>query len=413
MHPRKTDKLQIGQIKNIINQSILGEEYQAFEYQELNKGSDHLQINHSQSSIWIEQKSHLFKDPEKSLMERSKRAHLTYEQKLLIYKCYQYEKSTLSQIWQKFGVSFSTTRRIIKQFSLNIRRQEVFSKIRWRKNIDSHIMTEWISDFVRKQTGWFDSIDVQRYIKSKLLIFIPLHQIRKNLKRKEHLSFKKGSSRPVTLNTERLKLLKSLFWVKLSQKLPEIKMLINVDESSFGKDTTKNYSWLKTGKDCSIKNIKFKSSVNVISSMTTSGLSFNMFKYAATTANDLWIFLKFVFDYIKENEGLNPEQIGIILDNCSVHRSYKVKGFWRKIGVNLYYLPAYWPELAPIELYFSRLKKTLISQAGIELINLKSDVFIDIISHWVQTISREDIKKIWSNLYGRIKEEISMAGFHT
>ena len=47
----ETDKLQIGQIKNIINQSILGEEYQAFEYQELNKGFDHLQINHSQSSI--------------------------------------------------------------------------------------------------------------------------------------------------------------------------------------------------------------------------------------------------------------------------------------------------------------------------------------------------------------------------
>ena len=144
-------------------------------------------------------------------MERSKCAHLTYEQKLLIYKCYQYEKSTLSQIWQKFGVSFSTTRRIIKQFSSNIRRQEVLSKIRWKKNIDSYIVTEWISDFVRKQTGWFDSIDVQRYIKSKLLILIPLHQIRKHLKRKEHLSFKKGNSRPATLNTERLKLLKSLF----------------------------------------------------------------------------------------------------------------------------------------------------------------------------------------------------------
>ena len=241
-------------------------------------------------------------------MDRSKRAHLTYEQKLLIYKCYQYEKSTLSQIWQKFGVIFSTTRRIIKQFSPNFKRQEVFSIIRWRKNIDSHIVEEWKSDFVRKQTELFDFIDVQRYKKAKLLIFISLHQIRKHLKRKEHQSFKKGNSRPVTLNMERLKLLKSLFWVKLSKRFQEIKMLINVNERSSGKDTTKNYSWLKTRKDCSIKNIKFISSVNMILSMTTSGLSFNMFKYAARTANDLWIFQKLVFDYIKESEGLNPEK---------------------------------------------------------------------------------------------------------
>ena len=157
------------------------------------------------------------------------------------------------------------------------------------------------------------------------MIVIPLQQIRKHLKKKEHLSYKKGSSRPIDLNADRLRLLKILLWVKLAQKLPEIKMLINVDESSFGKDTTKNYSWLKTGKDCSITNIKFKKSVNVISSITTSGLSINMFKYVTTTANELWIFLKFIFDYIKENEGLNPEEIGIILDNCAAHRARKVR----------------------------------------------------------------------------------------
>ena len=148
----ETDKLLTEQIKNLISESLLGEDYQALANRQLNDEFNNLQIDHSWSSSWIDQKYKLFKDPEKTLMDRPKRTHLIYEQKLLIYRSHRYEERTPSQIWQKFGVSFPTVRRIIKQFGLNIRRQELYSKIRWRKNIDSHIVAEWISDFVREQT---------------------------------------------------------------------------------------------------------------------------------------------------------------------------------------------------------------------------------------------------------------------
>ena len=144
---------------------------------------------------------------DKTLIDRLKHTHLTYEQKLLIYRVYWYEDRTRSQYFNRMKDH--------KAIRLNIRRQELYSEIRWRKNIDFYILAEWISDFVRQKTGWFDLIHLQRHIKTKLLIVIPLHQIRKYLKKKEHLSYKKGSSRPIDLNVERLRLLKILFWIRL------------------------------------------------------------------------------------------------------------------------------------------------------------------------------------------------------
>ena len=54
--------------------------------------------------------------------------------------------------------------------------------------------------------------------------------------------------------------------------------------------------------------------------------------------------------------GYESCKIGVILDNWSIHRSRTSIEFMSSMRLNIYFIPIYWPEVAPIEKYFSILK---------------------------------------------------------
>ena len=288
----ETDKLSAEQIRLILVEWVVGDKNQDSQNFDLNNSFQELRIDSVQQDTQDHNKSKIFWNPEHSLMSRMKNEHLTYEQKLYIYKLHRYERKEVRDICQIFGVSISTVKRIIRQFSSNTWRKDIFKGIRWRKMISSPLISDWISEFVKAKTGNFISQDVRVCIQEKLAVLIPLHQIRKHLKKKEHLSYKKGSSRPISLNVERLKLMKQLFWVKLAYQLNKIKILLNIDESVFNRDTRRNYSWLKTGKACSITNTIFKGSINIISCIASNGEVINLFKYIPSNSEIFFLIPK-------------------------------------------------------------------------------------------------------------------------
>ena len=79
-------------------------------------------------------------------MNRSKGLHLTNRQKLLIYKGFRYDENPINQIWQKYDASISTVKRIIREFNANMKREEIYSKIRSKKIIWPMVVEEWISE---------------------------------------------------------------------------------------------------------------------------------------------------------------------------------------------------------------------------------------------------------------------------
>ena len=98
------------------------------------------------------------------------------------------KEKILSQICQRFGTSISTVKGIIKQFGPNVKREEIYSRIRCNKKIQSLQIKELISKYV-KSTSWnFTSSNIKEYILKEWLILIPNHQIRMHLKTHEHLS---------------------------------------------------------------------------------------------------------------------------------------------------------------------------------------------------------------------------------
>lgn len=84
--------------------------------------------------------------------------------------------------------------------------------------------------------------------------------------------------------------------------------------------------------------------------------------------------------------GSNPRSVAI-LDNCSIHHVESVREIFRQAGVLLFYLPAYSPDLNPIELAFSKVKYYLREHDELAQITPNP---IPIITAAFDTITTED-----------------------
>ena len=76
----------------------------------------------------------------------------------------------------------------------------------------------------------------------------------------------------------------------------------------------------------------------------------------------------------------------MIMDNLSSHKSAEVTRLIESVGAKVRYLPAYSPDLNPIEAMFSKLKQALRSAQARTFTTL-----IDAIGEALRSVSRRDI----------------------
>jgi transposase len=91
----------------------------------------------------------------------------------------------------------------------------------------------------------------------------------------------------------------------------------------------------------------------LIASMTTNGLGPAMLMTGAT---DTEAFEAYVAQFLAP--ALVPGQV-VVLDNLSAHKSPRVRDVIEACGCTIWFLPAYSPDLSPIEEAFSKLKALL------------------------------------------------------
>ncbi len=95
----------------------------------------------------------------------------------------------------------------------------------------------------------------------------------------------------------------------------------------------------------------------VIAAMTTDGMGAAMVVDGAT---DTTAFAVYIEHFLVPT--LTPGKV-VVLDNLSAHQSGRVGSLIADAGCELWFLPAYSPDLSPIEEAFSKLK-TLLRRAG-------------------------------------------------
>ena len=113
------------------------------------------------------------------------------------------------------------------------------------------------------------------------------------------------------------------------------------------------------------------------------------------------IFRRFVLDMVSTNYA-RPGDV-IVCDNASIHKNAECQFLreclWQRAGIMIVYLPAYTPELNPIELMFNiftmRLRHT--NARKISFRNRTDKTFLHICINILSTISRFDVIKMFTH----------------
>ena len=171
-------------------------------------------------------------------------------------------------------------------------------------------------------------------------------------------NYKKGSSRPPSCTTTRNQLFKGLLSIQLLSSLRSNKIVVNIDEWSFERSVKQNYSWLPIGKNWSIILASF-----------SNGEWFAFLKKGTVNSKFFLLFLEILESLILSNWDNPTEKYLLLLDNASIHSSKLLKMILGSSQLEVRFLTAYTPELAPVELVFRAVKAELKKQ----IIGIKTD----------------------------------------
>ena len=145
------------------------------------------------------------------------------------------------------------------------------------------------------------------------------------MKKKLRYSYKNGSSRPLISKSETLKYLQSTYSRRILEDMRSDRVLVNVDESSYNRSIKTNYTWLPIGSSHIVLNINWTGRISVIFRLISNGDWIWMTAGVTTKTFDYWIFLMLLSKYIKILFLGQATSIKLLVDNASIHVSFKSK----------------------------------------------------------------------------------------
>ncbi|MBX3084734.1 MAG: IS630 family transposase [Anaerolineae bacterium] len=165
----------------------------------------------------------------------------------------------------------------------------------------------------------------------------------------------------------------------LARTLPVEKLVI-VDESSTHLGMTPIYARAPRGQRAYAKTQRnYGNKVTLLAALRLGGMQAPLVIDAATTTLIFETYIEQVLVPI-----LTPDDV-VILDNLAAHKSDKVRCLVEAKGARLLFLPAYSPDLSPIEHAFSKLKQALRRAKARTL-----EALIAAIAHALTTVTWED-----------------------
>ena len=119
--------------------------------------------------------------------------------------------------------------------------------------------------------------------------------------------------------------------------------------------------------------------------------------------NSFVFYLKSMALWLEKNQYFGYDQVSIILDNCSTHRSIKTANYLNTKLWNIYFLPPYSPQLAPVELAFNHFKDHIKSRNIRNILKLNAAKTLSNSLEIMKPIEAKSVKGYYSNFFERLK----------
>ncbi|WP_353675745.1 IS630 family transposase [Acinetobacter towneri] len=129
-----------------------------------------------------------------------------------------------------------------------------------------------------------------------------------------------------------------------------------VDETGFSSTPDNRYAWTKIGDVHAVDAIRLKR-VNVMRCLLSMGKLVTSCLQESVTSTWFYAYLTGIAQQVKQTYNL---PLVFIVDNASIHRSKKMADYRELLksnfSTNLYFIPAYSPELNRIEMVWKQMK---------------------------------------------------------
>ena len=238
-------------------------------------------------------------------------------------------------------------------------------------------------------------------ISRKRLRHIMKHQLR--------YSYIKGDPRPLKVASSKHIMTKGSFWTNYLNFLKDNTFILNIDESSFSRHITRNYSWLPTGSGGPVLNATAKGKWNLVMGVFPNGSWICFLKNDTMSSYEFAVVLFLISKLLKLNSEYSKKTLTILLDNASIHKSsliFKVIAF---LKIKLLFLPPYSPELAAVELLFKGVKSITRKLIKQKLIDFSKEDGAKVIMEASSWISKRYIQSCWISTIIMAKEAIKIA----
>ena len=174
----------------------------------------------------------------------------------------------------------------------------------------------------------------------------------------------------------------------------------------FNRSLKREYSWLPRGITSSIINNFAQGSWSMISAILSNGEFIWLIINGSGTSENFWQFLSIINYAIKSTMKDSERRFLYVMDNASIHHSNLTISKMKDLNLSIMFLPAYSPELAPVENFF-RLTKNKIRGAMVNIeYSLNTPEERIIIFEWIKNTTKKSIIKMWIEFIEKAKQWI-------
>ena len=308
------------------------------------------------------------------LNHRTKNQKLTRDQVWFLKNTIDASNMTIKEIQFNYNVSYSTLSKI-KRCSwshINQLKSRNIQKIYGQQKDE---LISAIIQYITNTKYTSTAKEITSHVNKSLNTTYSVNFIRSQMKKSINLSFKRVKSRPYSINLNKIKSIRHLFAIKFSKIITKETLLINIDESSINRHIKWNYSWGFKGKSIEVQNSGIEGSVSMILGICSNGSWINAIVNKTIDSKYFEWYLKIVCNWLNINENFGYTQVINLLDNWAIHKSKLSQTWFKKMGYTINFIPAYSPDFAPVEMWFSLIKRNLakISKESNSKISVKQN----------------------------------------
>ena len=135
------------------------------------------------------------------------------------------------------------------------------------------------------------------------------------------------------------------------------KKIINVDQSWVNETNFTNMMWCQGPTACTITSKAVTPRLAIIAALSTNGDIYFSLTQCNTDSEILMLFFKHLITLLDSQDASWKNDSVFLLDGATYHTSAEMRGYFRKMGVEVIYSGPYSYSAAPIELLFAALKR--------------------------------------------------------